>query len=507
MACPCQGFTPPSLSAGGTPPLAADGQQSRLNAPDFEMRSGVVDGDIGARGLVPSLSVGAAAGGSLRAAKGRRRYRGGSRRYGGGLEGDGDASGVCRATRLPSAEEGPPIGLLYDRGLLEASAAAQGADTTSSNNNSRSRDGVDIAYGGSDDNGGKAVAAAKGSAMGTGGRGGEEGARSAAHAASAPPAAPAVEMVRVESTALQAESSITQDATDTQWGNVVGGTGATSGATGAAAAEAAAAGGLSRGEVAAPAPPARRKKWSGKGWLVSRAKEEAEGRAKSQNRAAGTDAGLSSMAVDDGEGSSMMPTVAAVETGREAGLTGTDLVNGKDGERAEVDTGNNLAVAGVDPSDRSDDSDNGSSRAVVVEPPASSTTSAATAAAAAATSLPSVDGRREGEDATLLANAAAAAAVAAVDGVLVPSGGNESPLADEEEDTSTELEDTGGGVCATAKEELALYLLEAGATDDLVAMATAALFAAEPRCSLTEGTWKRWRQNLDGLRSKGFSGG
>ncbi|CAN0449024.1 unnamed protein product, partial [Ectocarpus sp. 8 AP-2014] len=259
--------------------------------------------------------------------------------------------------------------------------------------------------------------------MGTGGRGGEEGGRSAAPAASAPPATPAVEMVRVESTALQAESSITQDATDTQWGNVVGGTGATSGAAAAAAAEAAAAGGLSRGEVAAPAPPARRKKWSGKGWLVSRAKEEAEGRAKSQNRETGTDARLSSMvpsmAVDDDEGTSMMPTVAAMETGREAGLTDTALVNGKDGERGE---------------------------------------------------------------------------------------GTESPLADEEGGKATGLEDTGGGVCATAKEELALYLLEAGATDDLVVMATAALFAAEPRCSLTEGTWKRWRQNLDGLRSKGFSG-
>ncbi|CAN0449005.1 unnamed protein product, partial [Ectocarpus sp. 8 AP-2014] len=82
MACPCQGFTPPSLGAGGAPPLAADGQQSRLNTPDFEMRSGVVDGDISARGLVPSLGVGAAAGRSLREAKGRRRHRGGSRRYG-----------------------------------------------------------------------------------------------------------------------------------------------------------------------------------------------------------------------------------------------------------------------------------------------------------------------------------------------------------------------------------------------------------------------------------------
>ncbi|CAM9444454.1 unnamed protein product, partial [Ectocarpus fasciculatus] len=248
--------------------------------------------------------------------------------------------------------------------------------------------------------------------VGTEGRGDEEGGRSADPAASAP-AAPAVEMVRVESTVLQAESSrIAQEVTDAQWGKVVGGTGATSGA----AASEAAAGELSRGEVAAPAPPARRKKWSGKGWLVSRAKEEAKGRARSQNRASEAEAGSSSTAVDDDD-ASMTSTVAAVNTGREAGPAGTDLVN--------------------------------------VEPPA---------------------------------------------------GGTEPPLADEEEDTSTELEDTGGGVCATAKEELTLYLLEAGATGDLVATATAALFAAEPRCSLTEGTWKRWRQNLDGLRSKGFSG-
>lgn len=62
-------------------------------------------------------------------------------------------------------------------------------------------------------------------------------------------------------------------------------------------------------------------------------------------------------------------------------------------------------------------------------------------------------------------------------------------------------------VHATAREELTVYLLETGAKHYDVSMASAALFAMEPELALTEATWWRWRQNLDGLRSKGFSGG
>lgn len=62
------------------------------------------------------------------------------------------------------------------------------------------------------------------------------------------------------------------------------------------------------------------------------------------------------------------------------------------------------------------------------------------------------------------------------------------------------------GLCATAREQLTLYLLETGAPHYDVAEAAAALFAVEPESALAEATWRRWRQNLDGLRSTGFSG-
>ena len=76
---------------------------------------------------------------------------------------------------------------------------------------------------------------------------------------------------------------------------------------------------------------------------------------------------------------------------------------------------------------------------------------------------------------------------------------------DEDEEEATE--DTGGGVfSASARAELTLYLLETGATHYEVADASAALFAVEAESALTGVTWRRWRRNLDGLTSNGFSG-
>ena len=62
-------------------------------------------------------------------------------------------------------------------------------------------------------------------------------------------------------------------------------------------------------------------------------------------------------------------------------------------------------------------------------------------------------------------------------------------------------------LCATAREQMTLYLLETGATHYDVATAAAALFTVDPESALTEVTWRRWCQNLDGLRSTGFTGG
>lgn len=69
-----------------------------------------------------------------------------------------------------------------------------------------------------------------------------------------------------------------------------------------------------------------------------------------------------------------------------------------------------------------------------------------------------------------------------------------------------ETEECSEGVYASGKAELTLYLLETGATHYEVADASAALFATESESGLTRVTWRRWRRNLDGLTSTGFSG-
>lgn len=65
---------------------------------------------------------------------------------------------------------------------------------------------------------------------------------------------------------------------------------------------------------------------------------------------------------------------------------------------------------------------------------------------------------------------------------------------------------TAEDVCATAREELTVYLLATGATHYEVSAAGAALIAVEPSLALTGATWRRWRKNLEGLRRTGFTG-
>lgn len=80
------------------------------------------------------------------------------------------------------------------------------------------------------------------------------------------------------------------------------------------------------------------------------------------------------------------------------------------------------------------------------------------------------------------------------------------PKEENEEITQMETEEWSGGVYASGRAELTLYLLETGATHYEVADASAALFATEPESGPTSATWRRWRRNLDGLTSTGFSG-
>ncbi|CAM9714409.1 unnamed protein product [Scytosiphon promiscuus] len=266
----------------------------------------------------------------------------------------------------------------------------------------------------------------------------EEGGAPAAPAAitaAAAAAATVVEIDRVEPGDLRVENNIAQNNTS-QWTGVVNGE--------TAVAPSRAAGQEVRLAEALPSAPladdfrrgspaSRGKKWSGKGWLDSRAEEQS--RKGPQERRGGE----SAAATDD---------TAAASTA--------------DGDAVA----NTLAAAAVAAVATADDA-------------AEATVAGNTAASAAA------GGVGVGDEPAVAADEAAGA----------PTGQDPSPQPVVSMD-----------VCATAREELTSYLLETGAPQSLVATATTALFAAEPRCTLTEGTWKRWRQNLDGLRSTGFTG-
>lgn len=488
ITCPCRGFTPPGLGAGTV--ILPNGQRTALG--DLECHASHVwaggssssNSNSGNR-VVAGLSSVATAAASAGVHGGTRD----SRLSGGGTGGDSggggsggrsrgrDSATVCRALRLPSAEEGPRLGLLYDRALLDA-GRTQGVDTGRSNNSpnggtsaSGAASGANASSGGC---GGTAVAATA-SAIGAG-RGSED-----SSAATAAAAATVVDTSRVESPCLPTEKhniNLAQNATTSQWTSVVNG-GATTATDGQTAAV---------DEVkAAPPTAVRRKKWSGKGWLVANA--EQEGRQSPDQRgtkfsspasstAATPEVGVVSMTT--GTEASVPPEAGLVETDREAGFdAGVSKVNGFAASTvvAEMDRSSS-------PSIRSD-----SSGKVVV-----AATANATGAPAVASGLVSVERDGESGESTTQVLVTAGSAGSDFTGLQPP-----------ERSLGSELEK--GDVCTTAKEELTIYLLEMGATYELAAAATAALFAAEPRCSLTEGTWKRWRQNLDGLRSTGFTGG
>ena len=474
MACPCRGFTPPALAAGGP----AAGGPTALPS-DWQRRGTAAGGEFGRRASIGGGGRDAAGSGpgASAARYGRRRDRSGcSGGDGGGGGGGGPGSTGCRATRLPSAEEGPPLGLLYDRALLKAgvSLGVDAAVSSSKNNggNAQKGGGNAVSSGAKasssgDSGGGTAAATATGAR-----RDGEESVPAAAAAAAA-----AATVVEINSNSINSNSinNVAQNVT-ARWTSVVNGaataaaalTGEQSAAAAAVAAAAAAA------DASAPAVP--RKKWSGKGWLVSRAESE-ERRGPQQ---LGT--GPAASSPPEKEVESRVETVngfGAGTLGVESGLGGPSI--GSDGRSVAVIAGAAANATGP----------------------------------AVATGLPMVDVEAAESARGVLANAPdrSAAAAGAV-GVDLPSSaalGEAAVQPPGQGDPNTELELGGQGekaadVCAAAREELTAYLLEAGATEDLVATATAALFAAEPRCTLTEGTWKRWRQNLDGLRSTGFKG-
>lgn len=362
------------------------------------------------------------------------------------------------------------MGLLYDRALLKAGTSV-GVDTAGSNSgNSR--------------NGGSNAASGAKASRGVSGGGGTAAAATATGARrDVEESAPVATVVELNSNSIN--DVVAQNVTARWTAGVVNG--ATTAANGqSAAAEASAPGGRAR------------KKWSGKGWLVSRTESEEQRQGAQQPGTESAETGAMAAAAAE----KTLPSKTDCESR-------PTVVNGFAAGAIGVETGRGS------PSVSSSD---GSSVAVA----SGGATTNATGPAVAAEPPPIVDGGAGESARRVLVTApdgSAAAAAAASAGVDVPSPvvalGDEAaapwqqqPVQRDPDTEELELDGEKGeeDVCTSARRELAAYLLEAGATDDLVAAATAALFAAEPRCTLTEGTWKRWRQNLDGLRSTGFTG-
>ena len=386
------------------------------------------------------------------------------------------------------------MGLLYDRALLKAGMSL-GVDTAGSNN-------------GNARNGGNAVSGVKTSSSGDSGGGGGGGGTAASATATGArrdseesvPAAAAAAAAAATATVVEFNgnsiSNVAQNVT-ARWTSIVNGA-VTAAADGQqsipAAAAAAAAGGSS------PAVP--RKKWSGKGWLVSRAESEERQRPQQLGTEPPPPPSSSAAAVaaaeGEGEGTStpletdFEPRADKVN-GFAAGAIGVERGLGGNPTSIGGSDSNSVGLAGATPA-----AANATGPAVATGLPMAGTETAESAKRVLVTAL---DGSTAAAAAGPATGVDLQSAVALDEAALQPPG---------QRDPDTELGLQGGedkgDVCTAAREELTVYLLDAGATEDLVATATAALFAAEPRCSLTEGTWKRWRQNLDGLRSTGFTG-
>lgn len=434
LACPCQGFVPTGSGAGLLPDLQTAGDCDRRSA----------GSTVGVKVLrCSSDGAGAGAGApALGREEGRRRPR---ERMGNSRSTGVDAT-ACAPTRLRSAEQARPLGLLYDQALLKAGVVAV-AETAAAASSSRNGDVV-----GSD----KVTASAAAAAAG---RCAKEG-----------------DATKVEANVVKRGGSPGDGMTENltaRWAYVVNG--AMTGVSTVQRGEATPA-----GQGAATAPVTKRK-WSGKGWLGIGATWRA------------------------GEGwSGPSKTEATLQTSSMMSMTATGVATSSRMTAPQSDSPVDEMFAAVAVNSRRG---NGTDSPAGTVPRAANLTTAAS-------SEWSGEGRSLDGDYEETTRAASTLGRggwrswrvwqgperrrAMATGLLI-SGWEE-----EEEVVVVEEEED---VCVTAREELTLYLLETGATHYDVATAWSALFAIEPELALTQVTWRRWRQNLEGLRSTGFTGG
>lgn len=425
MACPCRGFAPSGAGMGMLPDRqrTGDGEHGRvLGADNSVCRAEDRFFWSSSSGVVAARPA---------AVRSRRRRP----RDGRGVGSDGAGVTVCHATRLPSAEEGRPLGLLYDRGLLRAGVAV--TETSSSRSGDSPASGA-----------GTAATATAATAA-------------AAEAATS-------EGEQSETVVVETEGSFERDSPaknlaenlTTRWASVVNG--ALAGTTSLEPQQQQQA--LSGVGEATAAASGIRRKWSGKGWLGI---------------------GASWRAGEGWAGPREMETATAAEAAAAAAAAAASAAANQASTRTTTPP--------------RPDPENDPAREVLL--------------------TVGIDCRYGGNTTVELPANATSASVpdrVAVEATEVATLTTE-PEANLAERPSWRVwqgperrrpgELVGKDVCAMAREELTLRLLETGATHYEVARASAALFAMEPDLALTGVTWRRWRQNLDGLRLTGFTGG
>lgn len=463
LACPCRGFAPTRSGAGLLPSQQRAGHCDRRST------------DRTARIQALRCTSYGAAGERGHEERRRRRRQPRDRRGNSRSAGVFDAMACSATTRLRGAEEGWPLGLLYDRALLKEGGAFVVAEAAAS----CSRNGVVAS--------GELAAGAAAAAAAAAGSYAKEG------------DATMVEADLFESSGgSPSERSMGGNMTTARWAHVVNGGGMTSvspvqrGPTPPAGQDATTATTTTTTTTA----PVTKRKWSGKGWLGIgaswRAGEGWSGPSK-------TDTAL--------QASSMlsMTTTGVTTPSRET-------VPQSDSPVDEV-----FAAAVEEAGGRRGNGTDCSPTGMTVSPAASlTTTTTMTSSSEWSWEERSLEGgyekptrrastlerRRERRSWRVWQGPERQRRRAMEAGLLIARDEEEEEY-DEDEEDGEEEED----VCATAREELTVYLLETGATHYEVATAASALFAMEPELALTQLTWRRWRQNLEGLRSTGFTGG
>ena len=496
MACPCRGFTAPSAAAG----LFADGQRNA----EFECRSSAVDSDGGyGYGSAGYFRLWAETGGNGERGRGTRWGRRRPREFNSGrgvfATDAGVATTTCPATRLPSAEEGRPLGLLYDAALLKKSTSRNGGGHVGADvgavkgeaAESSSISGVSgVSMSGEGEGSVETDLLERMSSVATEGSGDNLTARwaSVVNGAMADTTSPMrtitppSQQQRRRQQEQQQQQQQQQQQKQTQQQDALA---------------------LERRLTTAPVV---RKKWSGKGWVgIGASWRAGEGwsgwsgsRAKGPEAAAPatgaetetptltpTSTPMSTSTALSTSTSNSTPTLTSTPTSTiTTTLTPTTTLTAmstttvvdtslEDGVLAAVEVGRRYGGDGA----------GGDETAVAVPAPSNATKAQANV------------GLEENSGSILCV-------LSTLDRADRPSWRVWRGPGEGRGTGSAEEEELG----ATAREQLTLYLLQTGATHYDVAKAAEALFAVEPESALAQATWRRWRQNLDGLRSTGFAG-